>query len=222
MKEKITNLLRDLQTVPPGVISDSLRFDLDIHPSVIPLHRDSDYIFYPEGLGGGFLCGFAFNCNGDLGDGDDKFRVNMLDQVNSGDIQVLGGGGVIDVAYYGDISARLAQSRGIVGALIDGYCRDFADMPDNFPVISRGPCVHDAYNRWTIKEVGKVIKFGNIYIEHGDILHVSPEAVIVIDPDILEDLHHFSSIRKESEEQIRDRIIMGDSPREIYDSELRW
>lgn len=203
-----------------GVISDALEFDLKVFPRV------ASVLFR-----GAPICGPAFTCKGasyTRETENDRFRVEMLADMQEGCIQVVDGSSCLvpEVAHYGDISASLAQFHGAKGALINGSSRDTEYMPMGFRVgSSEPPAILDAYGKWQLVESQVEVRYKNLTISPDDILYISEDGLIAFDSSYLEELVPLVKERSRKESLIRQRLAFAKTHQDIldiYDEEDRW
>lgn len=207
-----------------GVISDALQFDLGVN---IEEHVACSPYLYHAGMDNIVICGPAFTCKGAAYTPEtdqDRFRIEMLQFITPGCIQVIDPGTVdYEVAHYGDISALLAQKQGAIGCLVDGFTRDVELLPENFLVAtSKGAHPCDAYGRWQITEHSVPVKYGNLHIHPGDFIHISADGIVVIPWQYAWEVNKCAQERANRESQIRRRIYSETNPLKIYDEEPRW
>ena len=200
-----------------GAIHDALQFDLKLTPR-------ADFIVYrPSRLTTKqAIAGPAFTCQGTSVSSPkqikDNIRIDMLDAMYDGCIQVIGGCWAVGVAHYGDISAALARSSGAIGCFMDGYTRD-ADIIEqmDFPVWGKGTRPEDAYGQWQISSYQCPVdlhlpnRFGTI--SPGDWVFADGDGVIVVPADALEETIKYALARAANEDQIREALKTNTPPR---------
>lgn len=88
-----------------------------------------------------------------------------------------------DLAYFGDLNARLAIRAGASGAIINGITRDCLVTGSlNFPVLSKGFGASDVRRKATLDYMDQPISFGNHIISPGDLIFFDNQAVVVMYP----------------------------------------
>jgi 4-hydroxy-4-methyl-2-oxoglutarate aldolase len=129
----------------------------------------------------GPLAGRAFCV--ELIPGDSATSHLAIEHAPDGAVLVIAGGGFRDRAVWGEILTAAAQSRGVVGAVIDGAVRDVSAIEARgFPLFSvavtpTGP--HKAGGgRWggTVACAGAVVATGDLVVGDDDGLVVVPAA----------------------------------------------
>lgn len=96
-----------------------------------------------------------------------------IDLAKPGDIIVIDGHDSVNSAFWGENMSMSAMNRGVLGAVVDGACRDVEEIRDiKFPVICKG----------TVPNVGSISGYGqvNVTVQCGGVA-VSPGDVIIID-----------------------------------------
>ena len=134
-----------------------------------------------------------------------------------GDILVGDFGGNLDISNMGGQSVAVAQSRGLVGAVINGAVRDIPSFrARNFPAWVRGTTPITGKCRMQAVEINGPVTLFDVVVEPGDFIVADDSGVCVIPYDkVSYVLEKVKSIIKE-EEVMRDLI-----DKDIPISELR-
>ncbi len=96
-----------------------------------------------------------------------------IDVCQPGDVVVIDSHGSINTAFWGENMTMSALNRGVIGAVIDGACRDVEEIRRiGFPVICKG----------VVPNVGAIAGYGdvNVPIQCAGVA-VSPGDVVVVD-----------------------------------------
>jgi 4-hydroxy-4-methyl-2-oxoglutarate aldolase len=103
-----------------------------------------------------------------------------IDVCQPGDIVVIDSHGSVDTAFWGENMTMSALNRGVIGAVIDGACRDVEEIRRmRFPVICKG----------VVPNVGAIAGYGHVNVAiqcagvsvlPGDIIVVDGNGVVVV------------------------------------------
>lgn len=132
-----------------------------------------------------------------------------IDLCREGDVVVIDSHGSVDTAFWGENMALSARNWGVIGAVIDGACRDIEEIRRmRFPVISKGI----APNVGTISGYGEVnvpVQCGGVAVHPGDIVMADGNGVVVVlredSPEILSKARGLLEI----EHVLREKIETG-------------
>lgn len=84
-------------------------------------------------------------------------------------------------AYFGDLNANLAIRAGAVGAVVDGFTRDTADVAAlDFPVYARSAYCDDIKYEGTLAAMNRPIAIGGVEICNGDYVFADADGVVVV------------------------------------------
>lgn len=118
--------------------------------------------------------------------GDNASLLAALAQAGAGDVIVCDAHGISDRAVWGEIMARAAQQRGVVGFVCDGAVRDVAGMRElGFPVFAVGVTPLGPYNR-TPGALQVPITVGGLSVSPGDVIFGDDDGVVVIPAERLD------------------------------------
>lgn len=142
-----------------------------------------------------------------------ELGLGYLDECDAGDVLVVKG--ETDFAYFGELMSRLAQSRGLAGAVILGATRDSRFTPNFLPVAAASYTPVDIKGRGRVKEVGGKLKFGETIISEELYLAVDNDGAVFFPKDNLD--HHFCELVKliEHEEMLVNKINQNLTVKEI-------
>lgn len=138
-------------------------------------------------------------------------------QAPVGSVLVVDAGGYAGGGLFGDIMATACQARGISGLVIDGACRDAADLSAmGFPVFCR------AVNPGgTVKEkAGELngsITCGGVTVNPGDVVVGDRDGVVVVPAGHAEMVLIKAEQKNRNEQEVRRLLIAGKSTLEIFD-----
>jgi len=106
-----------------------------------------------------------------------------IDLCNPGDVVVIDSHGSADTAFWGENMTLSAINRGVVGAVIDGACRDVEEIRKiRFPVICKG-CVPNVGSISGYGDVNVVVQCAGVAVSPGDILIADGNGVVVVPKD---------------------------------------
>jgi 4-hydroxy-4-methyl-2-oxoglutarate aldolase len=136
-----------------------------------------------------------------------------IDLCHPGDVVVIDSRGSVDTAFWGENMAMSAMNRGVVGAVIDGACRDVEEIRRlRFPVICKGIVPNVA----SISGYGHVnvpIQCAGVPVHPGDVVVVDGNGVVVVPkeaaPDILAKARRLLATEHVLQEKIRAGATIG-------------
>jgi len=144
--------------------------------------------------------------------------LDMLGAVPAGHVSVYETGDR-ETAHLGELSVTSLKARGVVGAVIDGGCRDI-DMivREDFPVFSRFTTPQDSTGRWELVGHGDVeLEIGGVRIAPGDWIVADRDGIVVIPAGVAEEVVSAAEQKASTESEIRAAVRAGTTPLDAYE-----
>ncbi|WML56642.1 RraA family protein [Neobacillus sp. PS2-9] len=152
--------------------------------------------------------------------GDIVDCLGVFEIAKPGDVIVIDAFGETETSIWGGLMSGIARNAGIVGAVIDGSCRDNdeARLLD-FPVTAKvcGPrAAHTAYSgRKEPIEINVPITCGGVIVNPGDLIVADEIGVAVVPYEDLEKVYAIAREQADKEIATREEILRGATVEEL-------
>ena len=140
------------------------------------------------------------------------------DQMQPGDVVVIGTNGELKAGLWGELLSTAAQAQGVNAVVTDGLVRDVRLMDEmGFGCFSRGYSPLDSAGRCFPTAVNVPICCGGVQVHPGDLILADFEGVAVVPAAIGDQVLRLSIEKLEGENTVRDELAAGNSPRAVFD-----
>jgi len=196
-KQKVFNLSRKFKNLYVAAVSDTLDkmgyINNLVQKEIKPMFSESS-----------FICGPATTIRGagssvrKLAEETDKdetlqkkpFFISFLEKVEPGQVVVFGSQICDKATVIGDVLSSAFKSKGVEGAIIDGYIRDYDRISTlKWPVFARGIHQRSGTEFLTYLDVNCPIQIGGALVRPWDIVLGDNDGVVIIPRERAEEIY---------------------------------
>lgn len=126
------------------------------------------------------------------------------------------------VAHYGEMNATVGKACGVVGAVVDGGCRDTGFLlRDGFPAFCRYQLPVEAFGRWSYYEWQVPVALRGaltavVPVTPGDFLIGDLDGVVVVPRDLTVEVLERTEELVDRENRVRAEFASGEDPVAVY------
>ncbi len=144
---------------------------------------------------------------GEIKSGQVHLAVSALEVAPRGAVVVVANDGRTEAAAWGGLLSTAARRMGLVGAIIDGACRDVDDARRlGFPVYARAVSPRTARGRYVEISHNKPVLVGGIRVSPGDFVLADSTGVVFISAQVAERVLRAAMRLRQREDTIRAAI----------------
>jgi len=142
---------------------------------------------------------------------DSALLHHVMGLVRPGDFVVIDRCGDVKHACWGGVVTRAAKFRGVVGAVVDGYATDFAEVREiDMPLWCLGPSPITTKKLAIDGQLNVPVSCGGVTVNPGDAMLADESGVLVLDPADIERVANRALELQAAEPMTVARILAGE------------
>lgn len=140
-----------------------------------------------------------------------------LEALRRGDVAVFAVEDGVRAASWGELFSCGALGRGAVGAIVDGFVRDAAQIEElGFPTFARGCSPLDTYARAVVTSHGGTATVGGVAVRRGDLIVADRDGVVVVPAAVVDEVAARVAEKGVLEEGAKHDLLAGMSTCEVW------
>lgn len=149
-----------------------------------------------------------------LSPGDLQDPLAALHVAQPGDVVVIDAGGETETSIFGGLMGSLFKNRGVVGAIVEGACRDTDELRDmGFLIFSRAVTARGTHTMFSGRkddvELNVPVNCGGIVVHPGDLIVADEIGAVVVPSASIRQVVDAARAQAGREEATRKRIAEG-------------
>ena len=140
--------------------------------------------------------------------GDNLMFHKAMDMAQEGDVIVIDAGGFTDRSIFGELMVNYLRTKKVAGIVVDGSIRDTGSISkmEDFAVYARGITPNGPYKNGP-GEINVPVVVGGKLCRPGDIILGDEDGVIIIPPEIADEVCQATKATMAKEEKIMEDIV---------------
>ena len=214
-KHNDAEIISRLSSVYPAVVADIMDrmgyTNQVMHPRVQPIRHDVKMA--------GRCLPVSVRAVYEVSEGSPYDRLlDSVEALSVGDIYVAAVQGDAIGAAWGELLSTAALGSGGLGAVIDGAARDIGKIHElGFPLFCAAKSPADSRGRIDVEYFDQSIRCAGVQVDPGDYIVGDWDGVVVIPSGIVTDVVVEAEHKSSGEDEVRGRLLAGESVRKIFE-----